>query len=317
MHGEDEIEEIPEQLKKELIEKLDQIEQKANSRKEQLVREGIKALTPAANNENQAMDLYEKCLKKVEYTDLKKPEKEWREWKNKSKEMLGNPVYKKMVMYQCKWALVSLKAGMEPEETFIPGKYLPQALDLIREIYADEKMVVEGRGYTFRQAVFDGPIGKVFQLDGCIPKEWPSNILSNREIFERLALAPCRKKKDIDGLRKAWNSYMQIEKTKNDILEKNNKKENNYNSMGGDSNAIVIQQKYETMAWMREMDCYMAGGRETAVKNMMNIIQQTTDPTDIRSYIQGMKALLEDESDKKHQIYFSSGNGVAIYPSAK
>lgn len=308
-HAENEVEqEFPDWLFNEIVEQLNHVRKKAEERKEQLISKGIGVLTLAASNENEAMALFEECYRKAEFTDKNKTDKEWREWKLKNKDRLNSPLYKSMVMYQCRWALISLKAGMEAENDLLPERYLPQAVNLIRDIYSDEKMVIARNKNPFAESIFNGAIGTVFSLKGCVPKSWPCDIFSTREIMDKLALEPCRKKKDIAALRKAWDFYMQLEKIKNDIFKKHDIKDGGIISIhsamtkyDGDKmtihNASIRKNNYETMRWQKEEDCYKIGDCETAANNMLHIIQQTQKPKQQLYYMNIMKNLLGEETE--------------------
>lgn len=320
---------------KAVTDELEQIRRKAETQKDQLANAGIKALVIAATNENEAMALFEKCYRKVEFTDAGKSEKEWREWKGENKDELNNPVYKRMLMYQCRWALVSLKAGMEQEDTFTPEKYLSEAVNIIRKIYADEEVVLENKTGPLGESVFNGPIGLFFHFEGRIQKDWPVDILDTWSIIDHLALAPCRKRGDIDALRKGWDFYINLEKTCNDIFKKHHRKDpltigfdipadsppsspvinsgipiganppvEHSNAVGmsltgiGSDKLVITIRNYETLLWQKEADCFTAGDCETVAHNMMAIIRQTKKPELQQYYIGQMELLLGEKPEK-------------------
>lgn len=306
---------ITDQQKTEVLEDLKNIVDSSNSKRMRLIKAGIAAIGPAAENENEAMALFERCHKKTEFDDKNKKDKDWREWKAKNKDGLNSPVNKRLLKYQARWAMITLKAAMEPEDTYNPEKYAPQAIALLSEIMQDAK-VITARDYTFRVPFITGPVGKVYELTSCKPQGWPDNIMNASTVIEQLVLAPCREKGDIANLRQGWNSLIKIEKIKEEALKKaKSEDDRNTISVNSTSDSTHIEYNIENLAWMREVDCFKAGEKVTATNNMMAIIRKTTNTEKLQQYATVLAALLDEGEDKNTHVEMNPRWGIFVNKS--
>lgn len=319
-----ETQELTNKQREDFMQTIETLKNRSDSRKMQLIKAGIAVLTPAANNGNAAMALYEKCYKQVEFTEKEKKDKEWREWREQNKSMMASPEAKQMLCYQIRWALITLKAGMEPEETFDPTTYAPQAIALLTEILKDGK-VLSSRDYNFRSSILNGPIGKVYELDACRPKGWPGNIMEPHNIIDKLLLKRYREKGDYVSLRNGWNNLIRLEKLKHDTLQKMAKSdpyERGYSySDDDDSNSTFLPFKSEHLVWMREVDCYNSGEKLTSSNNMIAIMKATKDSKTLDNYAKMFTTLLEADNKesniKKAHMGIHPGHGLHIYAELK
>lgn len=289
--------------KEEFIESLKILQDSNANQKLRLIRAGIAALSPAAANENEAMNLFERCYKKQEFEDKERKDKEWREWKTQNKETMGSAVNKRALRYQIRWALITLQAAMEPEDTYDPTKYAPQAIALLTEILKDTKVLGESKG-PYNGSVITGPIGQMYELNACRPQGWPDNIMDPHRVIESLVLAPSREKGDVAGLRRGWSNLIAMQKVKDEAAEKaaaaaainqpgDRRGNRQMNRRGG------FEATLENMYWMCELDCYKCGDELSASSNMLRIIKGTKDTRRQEMLITAMVTLLQEKEDER------------------
>lgn len=291
--------------KEEVIEALKNLMNANSSRKMQIIKAGIAAITPASQDESFAMSLFEKCYKQKEFTEQEKKDKEWREWKTNNKEQLGSAANKRALKYQARWALITLQAAMEPEDAYDPTKYAPQAISLLTEILMDSKVLEESTS-PYNTSMITNQIGQVYELGSCRPQGWPGNIMDPMSVFEPLVLAPAREKGDTAALRAGWNNLIAMQKKRIEAMEK---KEQNaaINSQGGGRGGFERRgpggrrnndNSLENMYWMCELDCYRIGDELNASTNMVNIIRRTKDARRQEMLIDAMTQLLRGEAEQ-------------------
>lgn len=83
----------PEQ-KAEFLENLDKIMAAGDNQRMRLIRAGIEALSAATTDENEAMALFERCHKKVNFDDQGKKDKEWPNGKPPTRKTWPHPLLK-------------------------------------------------------------------------------------------------------------------------------------------------------------------------------------------------------------------------------
>lgn len=305
-HGQDDgPKTMTEDQKVQVMELLKTLQNANMSRKMKVIAEGISALTPAASNESEAMALFERCYKKKEFDDNEnKKDKDWREWKTKNKEKLNSAANKRALRYQVRWALVTLKAAMEPEETYDPAKYAPQAIAILSEVMRDTKVLEEASG-PYNGSVINGSIGQVYELGGCKQQGWPDNIMDPFRVIEALILAPSRDKGDVSSMRKGWTNLIAMQKIKMDAEEKaaaaqgdNNGPGGNNGRRGGQGFRRNIENNIENLYWLCELDCYRAGDEMTSTANMVRIIKGTTDTGRQEMLINQLVGILTDKDEQ-------------------
>lgn len=302
--------ELTDTQKEEFLDILKTLQDTHTNEKMKRIKQGIAALTPAVSNDNEAMALFEKCYKIINYDrNENTSSSDWREWRNKNKDELGKAANKRALKYQAKWALITLKAAMEPEETFDPSQYAGQAMSLIGEIINDDKSVLTNSNGTYSSSMMQNAVGQFFELGSCRPQNWPDSIMDIERVFESLVIRPSQSKSDIASVRKGFKDLIAVQKRVADLMKKaessNNSSAQNSgrgpgaraNNMRRGGRAAMDPNNFELYArnqlWRCEFTCYEMGDEAGAAQNMLNLIKSTADARQQEQFINQLQSLLD------------------------
>lgn len=322
------------QAKQQLIETLKEILQGNKSRERSAVTSALDAFRPAAMDDKAAYNLYENCIRKKEFTEKDKNESEWRKWKNDNKDKSNDLAFRKALQYQFQWAVITLQAASEPQDSFDPAQYTPQILSILESIGGNYKDLKKRKG-DLAQNLLQGPVGEVYGVSQIKPEQWPGNLMDVGGIFESLIFPKFRETSNVSGLRNAWDKRIRLEaqfmETKDEDFEidsnptdsgKDDKKRRSSSSSlsnpkpasGSTMVATRIGKNNTTtskdltraaheaiteLRWQRELDCCKIGDETQASANMLGIIKATRDSKMRETRIQQLMALLVPSSKSK------------------
>lgn len=304
---------LSEKQKSDVASLLKGMREELDSRKPDKIKNAVSLLNSVVNNPNAAMDLFEKSYKKINFDDNgNKKEKDWREWKTQNKEKLSNPVNKRALCYQIRWALICLDAFMKPGEELEPQQYVDKAVALIRDLVQDAD-VLGGADPLFNTSVLDGPIALVYGFREFRPENWPGSIMQFDRVINQLALAKAREEKDYRTLRKGWNLVIGATRKMIEEIRANAEKEakktareapglEGRRSMASFLHQIAsedIDMTLEALEMIREADCYRAGDQWNAAGNMIRIITNSKNSDRREMYINAMKQMMESQTDRE------------------
>ena len=198
----------PEKLKpvdvQQLLERLKELEEGAQGRSSARLSTARAAFSAAVQSDTAALELYLKCVEKVEYEDADKSSQAFREWKRRSKERMG-PEFKRALRHQLNWLLLVVEVGMTREMT--PEKeaeYARKAMEKLDQMLGDLKEMGRERRMldsSVLSSVFAASYG-ISSLE--LAEDWPTAPLKISTIYEQLVLPPLRKRTKVDDLRAAW-----------------------------------------------------------------------------------------------------------------
>lgn len=296
--------EISDADKAKLIDSLKIVSDANSVEKKKLIAAGIAVLTPAAQDPNAAMALFERCYKKVEYDDNPAmKEKDWREWKTANRENLASSANKRALMYQARWTLVTLQAASVQKEDYDPSLYVPQAAELITAIVTDRPALTEAAA-PFNTSMLTGPVGRLYRFDGYKPDGWPDDIMRLPQVVDALLLKDARDKGDVVALRKGWNVLIPLTRKvleEMKIAAQKQAKEAARSAPGGRNRIAgfldrITKEDTDSMLlmleWAREAECFRLGDELASSGNMLKIIAKCK-PEQQEMLIGMMKMLME------------------------
>lgn len=316
---------LSEEDKQKLLDTLENILQGNESAEDKNVREALKVLAAAAMDENAASDLYEKSYKKINFEDKERKDKDWREWKDKNKDRLTSSAFKRILKYQCQWAVLTLQAAKNKSENPDFSQYSSQALSMLNTIAADYKDLKKFRG-DMQGSILSGPVGRVLKVNGIQAARWPTSIFDVNAVFEQIIFPQYRNAANISGLRSAWNKRISLELAFSNTKEeeaatflgigddKRKKTTGSKHTQGGtpakNDIAEASMKAINSLRWNCEVDCYKIGDEATASSNMLSMIRAIKDTREQNNKIQELTAILSGENTdgETDSLAMTSGN---------
>ena len=99
-----------------LLEKLKELKEAAEGRKGDRIGVALAAFRPAMSSADAAIDLYLKCVEKLDFEDQHRKSQDFREWKRRQKDRLKDPGMRLALQLQLQWLVYTLEIAAEPQE---------------------------------------------------------------------------------------------------------------------------------------------------------------------------------------------------------
>jgi len=271
-----------------LEEQLEKIQKASEARVGGLYRRAIHDYRSAIRSDDATMDLYLKCLEKVQYTDEKRKTQEFREWKRKNKDRLSSSSMRMALRHQLSWLLLSIEAAQLDGEVSELGV---RAMTHLDQIFKNSDKLEEHRGVLSQNAL-GSVFAKAYNLNIKV-KDWPKSALDIAGIYEHVIMPPLRRKDRIDSLRSAWGRRIQHEGL---VHEKWGKREG---TTIGKKDAMLppayekfLMETRPQLLWKKEVDCFKVGDQKIAAVNMLNHLKKYLTHKDAPEWIEAFQGMI-------------------------
>ncbi|MFK7909018.1 MAG: hypothetical protein AB8F34_00290 [Akkermansiaceae bacterium] len=277
-----------------LQEQLEKIQKQSDERVGGLYRRALQDYRSAIRSDDAAMDLYLKCLEKVQFTDEKKKAIEFREWKRKNKDRLKSGSMRMALRQQLSWLLLSIEAAHRDEDL---GELSSRAMKHLDQIFEHAETLKDHRSILDQDAL-GSVFAKAYKLNIKVEK-WPKSALDISGIYEHVVMPQLRKPGRIEALRKAWNKRIEHEGLKIEKWTRDDSKRiGTKKSMRSSQFEKFLSEKRPTMLWKKEMDCYEVGDQRVAAVNMLKHVETYITHKDAPEWIEEFKGLIQPEKQE-------------------
>lgn len=255
----------------ELRERLKAIQEGANGFVDARFKSAVDAYRAALVSDDAAIELYEKCIEKVNFTEQQRKTQDFRNWKRDNEERLKSPAFKQALRHQLNWLLLTLKAAARPEEVTSLGPQASEVLNAIfvhiREIAAEAKML--------EAPVTSSVFAKAYELGPLKLENWPTSPMQVGEIYNTIIMPSLRNSGKIPSLTAAWDSRIKMEGAKIEFLSGKAVEVSALSKSDHYSPEMVhfIEEIVPDLAWKKEMDLFKAGDQRAAALRMVNHIK--------------------------------------------
>lgn len=289
-----------------LIEKLKKIQDLADEKLDQRFRVAVSAFRTAMVSDEGTIDLYLKCIEKIEFQDEHKKGQDFREWKRKQDAKLGSPAFRRALRHQLRWLVLTLQVASKSTDITTFG---PEASKLVDEVFDDIKSL-DGQQSVMKENVTSTVFAQAYNLNDVAPKDWPTSPVNLTELYEKVILPPLRKPEKTDSLRNAWMKRIRQEvATREDWAktDKNDKggdkKEEGENNRIGTKEALrtpetekFLSKTYPALLWQMEVDVFKAGDQRGASMHMLQHLEKYTAHPEATDWAQEFHLLLDPEA---------------------
>lgn len=255
-----------------LLEQLDSLRGKASQRASTRLAAAAADFGKAMLSEKEAVELYLQCVEKVDFEERDRSHTEFREWKRRNKDRLGDEGFGLALRHQLRWSVLTLKAANSPGET---QKLLPemqQALEAIFRTPAELRDHVQILTQSTSLTVF----ARAYGLTGYEIEGWPMSPLegSGGQVrvagpFDQFILPALRARRNHDELRRAWERRIHYEEVACGFWSRDSTEE-------GESPArqTFLAEAQPQLRWTAEEDLFRAGDERRAAVKLLEHLER-------------------------------------------
>lgn len=275
-----------------LLENLEKIRNTVTERVDARYRLAIAAYRAAMLDEQQALAFYLQCTEKVNFTDLGKRPSDFRDWKKRADERMGEATMRRALMHQLRWLVLTLRASSENADL---DQLSREGMDAIEDLFRDRVTLATQR-QIIGQSVLTTVFAEAYDIEGVKSEKWPTAPLDFATFFENIVFPKYRSSGDVNNLRSAWIRRIQMEAELRDRPQPTKARGN-----GRDSNTppepTPGQERFQTeilpdLQWQMEMDLFQCGDQQAAAPRMLAHLQKHLTHPKARDWSDQLRDLL-------------------------
>lgn len=279
-----------------LIERLDSLKKEAVERLDARFRAGASAYQSAVSSNDAALELYLKCVEKVDFIDQKKKESDFRDWKRKEDEKLSKASFKLALRHQLNWLSLTLQAASENPDR----EKLAQAAQASMDAVFRDIEQLKDQHAVLKTAVTGTVFAKAYEISNLKLEKWPLNPVDVNQIFDQVIMPQYRNPTGIDKLRECWMRRAQYEGL---VVEhwsgnnpKGNKREDGRIGMADNSKSPeterFVSETLPKLQWDMEVDLFKAGDQAAAALRMLAHIERNLAHSSAKDWTDQFRAML-------------------------
>ncbi len=283
-----------------LLEDLEKLRQAADSRMDSRFRIAIGAYRNAIGSDDAAMDLYLKCIEKVNFEDQHRKAADFREWRRQEDAKLSDTGLRLALRYQLRWLMLTLEvASVKPEER---QKFAGEARDIIDSIFRDADRL-KNQEETLNQSVIGTVFAQADDINAVKLENWPFSPIAIESIYDSVFLPPLRRPDRVQDLRAAWIKRIQQESTKMEKWGNRRRRDGQgadrigtLDSMQSPEFIRFQQETIPKLQWDMEVDLFRFGDESGASVRMLAHLQKYLGHASAREWGTQFQRLLKPEN---------------------
>ena len=276
-----------------LIDRLDTLKDKAQDHAKGRFGDAVTAFNEGMRSNDAATALYLKCVEKVDFTDRDRKAADFREWKKKNKERLGDEGHALALRHQLRWAVLTMKAAGNRAEG---AKLAEEALVILEAMYAKPEEIADYI-QVLGQPVTQTPFAKAYGISRYTIKDWPMSPVgvNGKRVnvegpFDVLIFPALREEKDVEGLKEAWKKRIRYEEiAKGFWVEEKGDSKLPGASLARDE---FLLERQPELQWQMEVDLFKLGDERAAAVRMMEHLMANISHTKARDWEGQFRALV-------------------------
>lgn len=285
-----------------LVDQLDSLRSEAQSRAENRFENANAAFRNAVQSHDAAVELYEKCVEKVDFEDRDRKAADFREWRRRNRDRFRDEGFGLALRQQLRWMILTMSAAAEPEETH---RLAPDALEILNAIYAEAETLadhVDQLAQPVNRTVF----ARAYDLQGYDIPGWPFAPLTGANggvqvdpPFTALIFPAHRRANEAEKLREAWNRRIHFEEIARGFWSGEGEDDRGPGqSLARDE---FLAETRPRLVWQRETDLFQNGRQRSAALNMLNHLREHLGHSDARTWEQEFRQLVDPEAAEEDE----------------
>ncbi len=269
-------------------EKLKKIQGLSEERVGGLYSRAIRDFRSAIQSDSATLELYLKCVEKVQFTDERRKNSEFREWKRKNKEKLSSKSMCMALRHQLSWLLLSIEAAKLDGDLSDMGE---RAITHLNQIFKNAE-VLKAHKNILREGVLDSVFARAYKLNIKV-EGWPKSALDIANVFDKVVMPPLRNVDQIPALREAWDKRILYEGM---VFDKWSEKGSAQKGAKAGENspelANFLTEMRPVLLWQMEMECFELGDERNSVQKMVKHLETYLKHKDAPEWIEELQALV-------------------------
>ena len=293
-----------------LLENLEKLRDAAMSKVDARFRIAMAAYRDALGSDEAAMDLYLRCVEKVNFEDQQKDKSDFSAWKRQDdvKAKNSDPSFRMALRYQLRWLILTLQASSEKAN---PKALAADAQEIVDAIFRDADKLA-GQEQELSQAVIATVFARAYDIGHLENDKWPLSPVQLAEIYGTIVFPPLRSPTRVAELRAAWIKRIQQEgikaeawtgnpranpkgngRGKNDKGDKGDRKIGMASDMKAPAYERFLIETLPELQWQMEVDLFRSGDESAAAMRMLNHLEKHLNHKSARNWGEQFKNLLK------------------------
>ncbi len=275
-----------------LLENLEKIRGTVTDRVDARYRLAIAAYRGAMMDQEEALAFYLKCIEKVNYLDAGRKPADFREWKKREDERLGEVAMRRALMHQLRWLVLTLRASSENAD--IP-KLAEEGREAIDALYLDKQTLLTQR-QILGQSVLGTVFAKAYEIEGVKTDKWPTSPLDVASFYENVIFPQYRTTGDVKNLRSAWIHRIQLESERREAAPTPRPRGNGREGMAP-PDPTEGQERFQNevlpeLQWQMELDLFRCGDQRGAAPRMIAHLEKHITHPKAKDWSDQLRTLL-------------------------
>jgi hypothetical protein len=274
-----------------LLENLEKIRNTVTDRVDARYRLAIAAYRAAMMDQEEALAFYLKCVEKVNYLDAGRRSGDFRDWKKREDERMGEAAMRRALMHQLRWLVLTLRASSENAD--IP-KLADEGREAIDALFLDKLTLLTQR-QILSQSVLGSVFAKAYEIEGVKTDKWPTSPVDVASFYENIIFPKYRATGDIANLRAAWIHRIQLESERREPLA--TKPKGNGREGLAPPEPTEGQERFQTeilpgLQWQMELDLFRCGDQRGAAPRMIAHLEKHITHPKAKDWSDELRTLL-------------------------
>jgi hypothetical protein len=298
-----------------LLENLEKIRDTAMAKVDARFRLAIAAYRDALASDDAAMDLYLKCIEKMNFEEQKKDKSDFLAWKRQDevKAKLSDSAFRMALRIQLRWLILTLQASSEKANM----KALTEdAQEVVDGVFRDAEKLA-GQEQELGQAVTSSIFARAYDIGHLEREKWPMSPIQLDAFYGGLVFPPLRSPTRVDSLRAAWIKRIQQEGIKVEYWggrgrgypnpngngkgkgrggDKQDHKIGMAADMKGPEYERFITETVPELQWQMEVDLFRSGDESGAAMRMLRHLEKHINHKSARNWGEEFKNLLKPKA---------------------
>ncbi len=284
-----------------LLENLEKIRDASDSKMDARFRIALTAFRSAMSSDDAAIDLYMNCMEKVNFEELRKKAADFREWKTKEREKLGEPGLRLALRHQLRWLMLTLEAASEKPDLV---KLTKDAQDAVDAVFRDaDKLKYQQE--ILSQDVTSSVFARAYDINNVEVENWAMSPIQVDMIYDKILLPPYRKPSGLATLRAGWLKRIQQQTLQKELWderrrqrredrdEREDKRIGMADAMQSPEYQKFVEEDVPKLYWEMELDLFKNGDEAGASVRMLAHLNKYVSHPSLREWSDELQALLK------------------------
>ena len=281
-----------------LLENLEKLGAASDTKVDARFRLAIIAYRSAVNSDSAAMELYLNCVEKVHFTELHKPQADFREWKRQGAERLANPGLRLALRHQLRWLILTLEAASSKPDR---PKLTTDAQEAMDSIFHEAEKLKDQQD-VLGESVVSSVFAKGYDIGPVVVEKWPMSPADLAGIYDEILLPPYRKLATLPTLRAGWVKRIQQETIKNKewsqpapVIREGRevKRVGMAANMQSPEQLKFLEEGLPNLQWDMEVDLFRCGDETVASMRMFDLLKKFEGHPSYKTWTKQFKKLIK------------------------